>query len=263
MILYFSGTGNSKFVAEQMAKELGLSTLSIPELVQKLDRGESIKLTSETLGFVFPIYAWGPPKMVLDLITRLDYSHVTPEYTFAVATCGEDTGKAMDILRKALGFKGIELHAIYSVKMPNNYCTGSVLDTEERVRELIRNAKEKLPFMVADIKAHINPVVQVNEGPLAWVKTYWINPLFNQQAIRPQNFRALDSCTACGACEKICMTNNIHLTEQLGVMKPKWGKNCTFCLACINSCPVEAIQHGKKSANSGRYTFHDSAALTD
>ena len=35
--------------------------------------------------------------------------------------------------------------------------------------------------------------------------------------------------------------------------KPSWGEHCTQCLACINLCPVKAIQCGKGTQSKGRY----------
>jgi NAD-dependent dihydropyrimidine dehydrogenase PreA subunit len=39
--------------------------------------------------------------------------------------------------------------------------------------------------------------------------------------------------------------------------RPVWGKDCTQCLACINRCPVHAIQYGKGTAQRGRYYHPD------
>lgn len=35
------------------------------------------------------------------------------------------------------------------------------------------------------------------------------------------------------------------------------GNACRQCLACINRCPVQAIQYGKGTVNRGRYTHPD------
>ncbi|NLO40089.1 MAG: 4Fe-4S binding protein [Ruminiclostridium sp.] len=39
--------------------------------------------------------------------------------------------------------------------------------------------------------------------------------------------------------------------------RPTWGKHCTQCLACINRCPVQAIQFTKATVSKGRYVHPD------
>lgn len=58
MIFYFSGTGNSAWVARQLAEGQNEELLSI---AMEIDRNKAYKLKEgEKVGFVFPVYAWGP-----------------------------------------------------------------------------------------------------------------------------------------------------------------------------------------------------------
>ena len=70
MIFYFSGCGNSRFVAETIAAGLNDTLIFIPEAARE-GRYEYDLAEGESLGFVFPIYAWGPVKLVLDFIEKL------------------------------------------------------------------------------------------------------------------------------------------------------------------------------------------------
>ena len=70
MIFYFSGCGNSKHVAETLATQLNDTLVFIPEATRE-NRFNYPLTESERLGFVFPVYAWAPPKLVLDFIHRL------------------------------------------------------------------------------------------------------------------------------------------------------------------------------------------------
>ena len=56
-------------------------------------------------------------------------------------------------------------------------------------------------------------------------------------------------CIGCGKCEKVCPLDNIRLKKG----KPEWGGDCTHCMACICSCPREAIEYGKKTLGKRRY----------
>ncbi|AVQ95642.1 4Fe-4S dicluster domain-containing protein [Ethanoligenens harbinense] len=35
--------------------------------------------------------------------------------------------------------------------------------------------------------------------------------------------------------------------------RPRWGKNCTHCMACIGACPVGAIEYKNHSKGKRRY----------
>ena len=82
MIFYFSGTGNSAWVARQIAKAQQEELLAIAEEINK-NKEYALK-DGEKVGFVFPVYAWGPPGIVLRFIRQLKMKN--PEYLFFV--CG-------------------------------------------------------------------------------------------------------------------------------------------------------------------------------
>ena len=69
MIFYFSGTGNSAWVARQIAKAQQEELLAIAEEINK-NKEYALK-DGEKVGFVFPVYAWGPPGIVLRFIRQL------------------------------------------------------------------------------------------------------------------------------------------------------------------------------------------------
>lgn len=108
MILYFSGTGNSKYVAEKLAKLLDEELFNI-EGKNRLP----MMVDDEPLGIVFPVYAWGLPKIVADYLTN---KNITNKFVWTVMTCGDDMGYADVILEKIIKRK---VNAAYSVQMPN------------------------------------------------------------------------------------------------------------------------------------------------
>ena len=130
MIFYFSGVGNSAWVARKLGDILQDKVLSIAEEIRK----EAIyaPLEGERVGFVFPVYGWEPPRIVLDFIRKMQMQ-VLPSYLYFVCTCGDDTGKTASVFMSALSAKGWKCHASYSILMPDTYVClpGFDIDGEE------------------------------------------------------------------------------------------------------------------------------------
>lgn len=252
MIFYFTGTGNSLHAAKTIANAQKDKLLSIPEELDKEGNTFTYNFkNNELLGFVFPVYAWAPPRIVLEFISKMKLTGGNP-FVFALNTCGEEEGKTTQILQNALDAIGFTLNSAFSIKMPNNYVVGSDVYTKEREEKILSEADAKLATINKMIKKRQAGVFQLLPGKLPGLKTAVVNPLFNHFAINTKHFYATDACNKCKICEKHCPVHTIKVAE-----KPVWGKVCTQCLSCINRCPVQAIQYGKGTVKRGRYTHPD------
>lgn len=251
MIFYFTGTGNSLYAASKLAEAQGDRAVSIAKLMdQQKDVYHYEMEENEPLGFVFPIFAWAPPKMVLDFIKRLDVKGAP--YTFYLSTCGNDEGSTAKKIRKALAAKGLTLDSSFSLQMPNNYIIGFDVDPKTLEAEKLKAAELMLSEINKAISQRQKNINLTIPGRFPALKTALVNPMFNRFALNTRQFSADDTCTGCGICEKICPVHTIAVTG-----KPVWGKACTQCLGCINRCPVNAIQYGKGTARKGRYHHPD------
>lgn len=249
MIFYFTGTGNSLQVAKSIAEYNGERLISISkEMNSKRESFEYTLEENETIGFVFPIYAWGPPKMVLQFIEKLKLNNYKDNYVFSVVTCGDNIGNTMKVLGNYLIKKGMKLNSGFSIRMPNNYIIMFDVDPKELEEEKLLALKETLKNINIIIKERKTDIFEIEKGSFPGVLTGVINPLFIINAMNTKKFYATDRCTGCGLCERVCNSNTIKVKE-----RPEWGKECTQCLACIHLCPVKAIQYGKNTENKGRY----------
>ncbi len=241
MIYHFSGTGNSEWVAKTLASLTNDEAVSITEAA-KLNK--PAMPSSGMIGLVFPIYAWGAPKIMDEFISTL---HIAADaYPYAVCTCGDEAGQAMQKLKKRFPWK-----AAWSVSMPNNYIPIYDVDPPELERSKIAAARERLPLIAEKINAKAS-LIDVQAGSLAGIKTAIINPLFKAFASSTKPFTADDSCTACGLCAKNCPRSAIQMKDG----KPHWvKKHCVQCMACIHHCPVKAIQYSEGTRTKGRYCF--------
>ena len=249
MIFYFSGCGNSRYVAETIAAGLYDNLVFIPEAARE-GRYEYELTEDERLGFVFPIYAWAPPKLVLNFIEKLEISK--PTYLYFACTMGDECGLTEKIFQKAVEQKGWSLSACFSVQMPETYIgmPGFKLDTKEKAKQKIAEADATL---TRNIPRLINKECfsEIVKGSLPWLKTYLVNPGFNQYATDDKKYLTTDKCISCSKCVKVCPLQNITLEDG----RPKWHGNCTMCMACYHHCPVNAIQYAKGTEGKGQYYF--------
>lgn len=129
MIFFFSGTGNSLWVAKKIAEYNGDNLISIADCMNRGEGTFEFTLKEEELiGFVYPIYAWGPPKMVRQFIAKLKLNNYKNNYTFSTATCGDNIGNAMKLFDKWLVKRNMHLDSAFSVQMPNNYIVSFDVD---------------------------------------------------------------------------------------------------------------------------------------
>lgn len=250
MIFYFSGTGNSLYVAKNIANKQGEKIISISKEMNLSKESYHYELKeNENIIFIYPIYAWAPPKIVLDFIDKLKFKNYKNNYITSIATCGENIGNTMNLLSKKLNSKGLKLKSGFSIAMPNNYMIMGDVEPEETRLKKIEEANHILQNINNIISSKQNDIFKIEKGPLPGFMTKIINPLFNKNAINTKKFYTNGKCTGCKICEKVCNTKTIKVNK-----KPIWGNQCTGCLACINYCPEKAIEFGKSTVKKGRYT---------
>lgn len=185
-------------------------------------------IEDQTLGIVFPIYAWGVPEPVLEFVKRLNSK---PSFTFGVCTCGAEAGDAMHKLNLIL-----PLNSTYSVSMPSNCIMGADLESNESISSKITKAKVKLEMIAAQVNAR-QSVHDVNKGPLAWIKTNLANFGFNMAARSTKPFYVTDKCISCRECaETVPQT-----------LYRWWTENRNGVKNAINAHPVSIAARHKRS----------------
>lgn len=249
MIFYFTGTGNSLYVAREISQYNNDRVISISEEMKKnADSFEYYLDDDEIIGFIYPVYAWAPPKIVLDFIRRVRFHNYKNNYIFSIATCGDEIGNTMSVLEKTLNNRGLKLNSGFSIRMPNTYIIMFDVDSKEMEKEKLLKAEERIGEINRIIEKRESNVFQLEKGAFPTFLTSVINPLFNAFGMNTKKFYATDDCIGCGLCEKVCSSGNIKFDK-----KPSWGNQCTKCLACIHRCPAKAIQYGKGTIKKGRY----------
>ena len=251
MILWYSGCGNSRFVADTLSRNLGDDNMVfIPDAARQ---GTMLEFGSdEVLGIVFPVYSWSVPKLVSEFL-RTVIIKGKPKYIFAACTCGDETGLTIKHLKKDLRKQGLTLDAFFSFQMPETYVNlpGFKLDTPENAERKINSTKESLKDAVKLIKERAQGNFDHLKGGSSFLKSNILKPLFYGLLITDRKFRVSDTCIGCGICAKNCPLQNITMKND----RPHWNGHCTNCMSCYHRCPQNAINFGKATLGKGQYYF--------
>lgn len=253
MVFYFSGTGNTRWVAEQIAKGIGERLLYIPDCI-RWGEYKFLLEEGETIGFCFPTHGWQPPRLVREFIKKLQLGHER-HFCWALTTCGDNMGEAMTILNKDLKKIGLKATTQFAVIMPESYVCLPFMKTDpvEKEQRKIAAARQQLPHIISTIREQETCVTELVKGATPRLYSYVIGNYFNAKMVNDKKFTVdPDVCIKCGKCEKVCPVDNIQGTP------PEWLHNgrCTSCLACYHYCPVHAINCGKRTRKRDQYFFN-------
>lgn len=245
IIYYFSATGNSLKVAKDLAEKLGDTELvSIPKVMDS-----ELDASADSIGIVFPVYCWGMPLIVNRFIKKLRPEHA--KYFFAVTTCGGTAAGTLLQVRKRLARQNIKLASGFIVQMPTNYIVWGGAIPEEKQKAMFESWSKKCDDIVPIIRNQQEHGIESGSvlSDLLLSKALYSVSMPNFPKM-DKSFWADDKCDHCGICKRVCPVGNIELREG----KPSWNHKCEQCLACIQWCPKQAIQYGKKTEVRIRYT---------
>lgn len=244
MILYFSGTSNSRYVAEQIAKITSDEIISINDKLQNNDISDI--LADDRLIFVVPTYAWRIPRVVREWILKTNFKGI--KNTWFVMTCGSEIGNAEKYNKKLCNKKGFTYMGSTGVVMPENYIAMFDSPKDDEIEEIFSQADKEIKNII-DVLVQNKPFPTPRNNLQDKFMSGPVNMLFYPMFVKAKGFYADNKCTNCGKCVKVCPLNNIEIKNN----KPVWNNNCTHCMACISYCPTNAIEYGKKTVGKQRY----------
>ena len=221
-IFYFTGTGNSLFAARKIADATNATLISIPQAIS-----EQRTYTDDAIGFVYPQYANGLPKMVRRFIVnntfKADYFFAVNLWAFIhIGALGEIAGI-------------IPLNYGVYLKTPNNFIF--LFNPPKNPKVVLDKAEGKLNQIINDINNRENKPVKPKKGVGNATKYFG-----------EAKYQITDNCTKCGTCVKICPASNIRLNDNI-----VFDNNCETCYSCVNLCPVHAIYTKKSMLKRRQY----------
>lgn len=241
VIYYFSGTGNSLWVAKQIGQSIeGTKLIPISTVMDQ----ETIEFKEEYIGIVTPVYYNGLPMMVKRFLKKVKVSN--HPYIYSFATLGE---KSSNVFTEIDTLLNGNLSYGRHITMPGNYLRMFNTPSDDVIKEQLSNGQKVIEDSIIKIKEKKSePYVKemiLKRFVYSPVRNIWINKLPKID----QSFNVDSKCISCNICKKVCPVKNIEMVDQ----KPKWQGMCEDCMACIHLCPAKAIQIKNKTKNKKRY----------
>jgi len=233
LMLYFSATGNSKYIAEIFCKYTSAKCHSIEENIDfdKLISAEKV------IAFCYPIYASRVPKIMRDFVI----SHMAAlknRRIIIFCTQMAFSGDGARVLTDLFPPKHMKVICAEHFLMPNN--VNNVFITPLAGKKLthwyLRNSHKKMKTVCKNlsekkiVRRGFNPISQT----LGLIQGTFF-PAIEKWAADKVWVDA--DCNNCYQCISTCPAGNFAYVNGKIVTKGK----CMMCYRCINKCPQKAI----------------------
>ena len=246
MVFYFTGTGNSLYVARQLEQE----PISIPQEMNK----EKRVYEAEAIGIVCPDYAGELPRMVKRFILTSTFK---ADYFYMVITYGKDQSVSAEWGANFAAKTGIKVDYTDTVLMVDNYLP--VFDMEAEMA-MDKKVEEQIAVIREKIQARHQEIPTPSEQGRALYHMAQRRDIDHPELNSGRLITVSDGCIGCGVCANVCPVGNFYVGG--GVAKRK-RETCEFCQSCAQNCPQKAITVcGFEKNPSARYR-NEHVSLSD
>ena len=230
-IIYFSPTGNTKFLANKLAVLLNIDKENIYRLE---DVSDNEMIRTDHLVFMYPIHGFNAPRTVKRFVKNIEKGLFFNISLLAVGCNDLFVNDAVsNDLKKQFKKKGYKIVVDEILAMPITI----VIDFPDKEKE---EAIEKSTKQLNDISENIKN--SVNSTRKVKLPSKFINLIGKLEDPAARLFglelHAKKSCISCGICWENCPENNIRANKN---NVPKFGFSCMMCMRCIYDCPEQSI----------------------
>jgi len=245
LTLYFSGTGNTKYIAEMFSGKMSAKCISIED---SIDFAAEIQ-AHDTIAFCYPIYNSRVPR-IMRIFVHEHSSYLCGKQIAILVTQQAFSGDGARVLTDLLAERAIDViyaeHFNLQQNMGNLPVWSSLFSPSIKSnKRFIKKADVKMDAVCSDIKNGIVKKRGFSKGSeilgyiqgKPWQKdTSEVTPTRLEKKLT-EGVRIHEDCNVCNLCVNICPMKNLFNIDD----KVLHSNNCTLCYRCVNRCPQKAI----------------------
>lgn len=236
-LFYFSGTGNTRIIANIIQKQLQLkyAVVDIISIEELINQNKEIDIEKyDMIGIGYPIYGFGEPRIIGKFVHTIPKVRNKPVFIFKTAADFISINHNSSRYRRKLHKKG------YNVFYDRIICMGSnffVKYNDELVKQLYLCAIQKAENICTEVLSCKKRIYKTRltlrlfTSTVHWCEDNCFARIFGR------SLKVSDECSQCGKCISNCPARNIY--NKNNKIRFKW--NCFLCMRCVYNCPKNAI----------------------
>lgn len=245
-LYYFTGTGNTKLMAETVKAGLSSGGCSVSMTEINDNTVPEGNYDDAAIGVLFPVYGLSMARVMKRFISRLPRT-AGGEF-FVVANAHSNTGSSLKQAAGLMKKKGYILKGAVGTYTPSSSVITEDTEPADRAAEMRNTAAAKVQAFCSRLLGNDAEVeTESISGKERMVSILFFAAMPNAVI---KKAKVNGNCTGCGTCVKICPMGNISLADG----KPVWGPSCEVCMRCINLCTTGAIE---MMSSAGRKQYRE------
>jgi ferredoxin len=260
LFLYFSGTGNTDYVARYLSRKLAHLPLEIELCSMEWQPAEAVA-SFDLLAVGFPVYAADAPNFFQDYLRRLPPGEGRGAFVFC--TQGAFAGSAVRLSLQRLAARGYLPLAGGSVLMPgsdglamvskDSWMARKALEKDyDHLKDADRLSEEMASVLLGIVDGRPPEIASEMRASRSGAKMsdrVWGFLYRATENWCRTRLHADEKCEGCGLCVRLCPVDNVDLQNG----RPRFWDHCVLCIRCLHACPREAIQIGRFT--TGRFRW--------
>jgi len=252
-ILYYSGAGNTKFIAKNIRLQLEALSYNVKftninsKTVQNIVFNEDIYIVG------FPVYDLSAPKLVQEFVEIIKDRNKPIAYFCTKAFMSVNS---IYELKQISDKNGLKTVASLDLFMPATDALALFAKKNSKTEKILKSFHSKrINNKIKKFISHIerNKEKKISKkwyGYLSFLIPKKTRKSFHDQYTKyiPMLHSIDNLCNQCMLCVNNCPRENIRFEEAI-----KFGLNCDMCLKCLHHCHTEAIQLGEYTKGNVRY----------
>lgn len=250
-MVVWSGTGNTRRVAERLAEE-ARSRGAVAHVLSSTGAVETPPTSRRLLGLLAPTHGFTAPWPLVKAAFTLPEVRGVDSFVlvtrggirFGGKTVSGFEGTAAYLPAALLALRGARVRGVGAIDMPLNWTVVVPAFNRSGVAEIVERGDAQTDAF-SDRLLSGNSVFggrgQLILGIL--ILPLSLGYMLVARLMLAKMFFADERCTSCGTCERYCPQGAVRLIGR--ARRPYWTYDCQNCMRCMSNCPTDAIQGGQ------------------